>query len=156
MNLLALNHLPQSKGISVIKKALAGDCNKWRIYILVMLYHKQPCICSHYSHVSGITTLLSYHDIIPDGAVMSQLVPSAVATVFTGRTASFNMDHNVSPPVLLDENDVPGAILLHKTPEHCSMTHLKRWLKCRNLPITASYFIGAYLRSANLIRGKKK
>ena len=59
---------------------------------------------------------------MPAGAVTSQLVPSAVAAVFTGRTASFSMDHNVSLPVLLDENDVPGAILLHKTPEHCSMT----------------------------------
>ena len=68
----------------------------------------------------------------------SQLVPLAVAAVFTGRTSLFNMDHNASLPVFLDENDVPGAILLHKTPEHCSMTHLKRWLKCGNLPVTGN------------------
>lgn len=48
------------------------------------------------------------------------------------------MANSDASPVFLDENDVPGAILPHKTAEHCSVTNLKRWLKCRSLPVTGN------------------
>lgn len=38
--------------------------------------------------------------------------------------------------VVLDENDVPGAILPRKTPEECNMQQLKRWLVCRGASST--------------------